>query len=46
MLAVLLGVHTMTHAGASRLLPLPGASVHDPAVAECLVSDWQWHNFW
>ena len=36
--AVLLGVTTMTHAGASRLLPLPGAGVYDSAMPECLVS--------
>ena len=35
---VLLGVKTMTHPGASRLLPLPGAGVYDPTMTECLVS--------
>jgi hypothetical protein len=36
--AVLLGVQIMTHAGTTRLLPLPGAGVYDPTMSECLVS--------
>jgi hypothetical protein len=36
--AVLLGVQIMTHAGTTRLLPLPGAGVYDPTMPECLVS--------
>jgi hypothetical protein len=36
--AVLLGVPTMTHAGTSRTLPLPGAGVYDPTMREGLVS--------
>ena len=38
MSGVLLGVTTMTHAVASRLLPLPGAGVYDPAMPVCLVT--------
>jgi hypothetical protein len=36
--AVLLGVPTITHAGTSRTLPLPGAGVYDPTMREGLVS--------
>jgi hypothetical protein len=36
--SVLLGVQIMTHAGTTRLLPLPGAGVYDPTMAECLIS--------
>ena len=36
--AVLLGVQIMTHAGTTRLLPLPGAGVYDPTMPECLIS--------
>jgi hypothetical protein len=37
--AVLPGVQMMTHAGTTRLLPLPsGAGVYDPTIPECLIS--------
>jgi hypothetical protein len=36
--SVLLGVQKMTHAGTTRLLPLPGAGVYDPTMTECLIS--------